>query len=151
MECVYCKYQNTKVVDKRDGDGITRRRRECLKCGKRFTTYERPESIEIIVVKKDGRREPYLREKLTRSIVISCQKRPVSADEIEKLVDFIEAKVKSKKTLEVSSKYMGQLVLKKLKKLDDVAYVRFASVYKNFENLDDFESELNELRLESEN
>ncbi len=141
MKCLYCS-GDTKVIDKRDDDieGITRRRRECLKCKRRFTTYERPE-IEIIVIKKDGNRESYDREKLRKGILKACEKRPVSIEKIEKEISKIEEKLR-KKGKEVESRYIGELVMKSLKKVDKVAYVRFASVYKEFKDIDDFKEVL---------
>jgi len=140
MKCPFCSSIETKVTDKRDSgeEGTTRRRRECLKCERRFTTYERPE-IEIIVIKKDGRREAYDREKIKTGIIKACQKRPISHDKIEKTIDVIEEKLR-KKGKEVDSKVIGELVVKTLKKLDKVAYIRFASVYLNFQDLNDFKS-----------
>jgi transcriptional repressor NrdR len=145
MKCPYCGNAETKVTDKRDSEeeGITRRRRECLKCKRRFTTYERPE-IEIIVVKKDGRREDYNRDKLLQGIIKACEKRPVSRGEIEKTIGEMEEKLR-KKGKEVESKFIGELVMKALKKLDKVAYIRFASVYREFKDVDDFKKELKEV------
>ncbi|HDD72480.1 MAG TPA: transcriptional repressor NrdR [Candidatus Aenigmarchaeota archaeon] len=147
MKCPYCNYPETKVLDKREtGDmGVTRRRRECLKCGKRFTTYERVETVALTVVKKDGRRESFDRNKIIAGILKACEKRPISRDEIERIVDEIEAKLRMCKTIEVSSKDIGELVMRKLKKLDKVAYIRFASVYKEFEDLNSFHEELKKL------
>lgn len=146
MRCIYCEHEETKVVDKRDVKDSTRRRRECLKCKKRFTTYEAPESIDIIVVKKDGRREPYIREKLTKGIKIACQKRPISSDKIEKIISEIENNLKERKSKEVSSKLIGELAMKKLKSLDKVAYIRFASVYRSFGDVKEFEKEVRALK-----
>jgi len=140
MKCPYCSSTKTKVTNKRDSEeeGITRRRRECLKCGRRFTTYERPE-IEIIVVKKDKRREPYNRDKLTSGLTKSCEKRPISCEKIEKIVNEIEEKLR-RKGKEVKSEVIGKLIMQHLKKLDKVAYIRFASVYDDFQGLSDFKS-----------
>ena len=146
MRCLYCEHKETRVVDKRDVKGLTRRRRECLKCRKRFTTYEEPESIDIIVVKKDGRREPYQREKLTKGIKIACQKRPISSDKIEKVISEIENNIKERKSKEVSSKLVGELAMKKLRALDKVAYIRFASVYRSFGDIKEFEKEVRALK-----
>lgn len=137
MRCPYCNFEETKVTNKRDVDEGTRRRRECLKCGKRFTTYERLEPIDIMVVKKDGRREAFSREKLKQGIVKACEKRPVSQEQIEKAVNEIEEKL-AKKGKEVPSKAIGELVMSALKKLDKVAYIRFASVYHEFKDVEDF-------------
>ena len=134
MKCPYCA-GNTKVLDKRENkEGITRRRRECLKCSKRFTTYERIEN-RLVVVKKDQRREPFNHEKLKRGIIKACEKRPISQDKIDKIVVNIEAKLREYKKNEISSKIIGELIISKLKKLDQVAYVRFASVYREFPDL----------------
>jgi len=140
MKCPYCSSTKTKVTDKRDSDeeGITRRRRECLKCGRRFTTYERPE-IETIVVKKDNRREPYNRDKLTFGLVKACEKRPISREKIENVVNEIEEKLR-RKGKEVKSEVIGKLVMQSLKKLDTVAYIRFASVYSDFQDPSDFKN-----------
>jgi len=146
MKCVYCGNKGTKVVDKRDVENSTRRRRECLKCEKRFTTYEAPESVDITVIKKDGRREPYQREKLLKGIRIACQKRPISSEKIETSVFDIENRVKERKSKEVPAKFIGELVMKKLKSLDKVAYIRFASVYRSFEDIKEFEKEVKALK-----
>jgi transcriptional repressor NrdR len=144
MRCPYCNYEETKVTNKRDIDNGTRRRRECLKCGKRFTTHETLEPIDIIVVKKDGRREPFLREKLKSGIVKACEKRPVSIEQIEKVVNEIEEKL-AKKGKEVSSKMVGEYVIMALKKLDKIAYIRFASVYRDFKDINDFKNAVKEI------
>jgi transcriptional repressor NrdR len=144
MRCPYCNYEETKVTNKRDIDNGTRRRRECLKCGKRFTTHETLEPIDIIVVKKDGRREPFLREKLKSGIVKACEKRPVSIEQIEKVVNEIEEKL-AKKGKEVSSKMVGEYVIMALKKLDKIAYIRFASVYREFKDINDFKNAVKEI------
>lgn len=145
MKCPYCGNNDTDVVETRDGEGATRRRRECKKCGKRFTTYERVENVELVVIKKDGRREKFGREKLRKGIVKATEKRPVGVDLIEAIVDEIEQELRGKDTTEVSSKTIGNLVLKKLKKIDKVAYIRFASVYLDFGDLADFEKVIDKL------
>jgi len=145
MECPYCS-NNTKVLDKREsGDGTTRRRRECLgkKCQKRFTTYERIET-NIRVIKKDNRRESYSHDKLLMGIMKACEKRPVSQDAMEKAVADIELKLRAYGS-EIHTKIIGELVMNKLKKLDKVAYVRFASVYRDFQDLGDFKKTIREL------
>jgi len=142
MKCPYC-YSNTKVLDKRESKDATRRRRECLKCKRRFTTYERQET-HILVIKKDKRREPYNREKIKNGILKACEKRPVSQEKIYKSVSEIEDKIKSLGKTEVESKVMGEMVMKKLKSLDEVAYVRFASVYKDFKDVSEFKKALKE-------
>lgn len=139
MQCPYCGHTDTEVVETRDGETALRRRRECKKCQKRFTTYERVENVELVVIKKDNRREKFDREKLRRGIVKATEKRPVSADLIDTIVDEIEHELRSRDSIELSSKHIGNLVLKKLRKIDKVAYVRFASVYLDFESLADFE------------
>jgi transcriptional repressor NrdR len=141
MRCPYCFNEDTKVVDKRDSKDSTRRRRECLKCEKRFTTYEKPE-VNLIVIKKDGRKEDFDRAKLKKGILLSCEKRPsIDEETVEEIVDIIEAKLKRKST-EVDSRIIGEMVMKKLLKLDKVAYVRFASVYRSFGDVKDLEKEL---------
>ncbi|MBM3200218.1 transcriptional repressor NrdR [Candidatus Woesearchaeota archaeon] len=148
MRCPYCKSTETKVVDKRETQDqkSTRRRRECLKCKKRFTTYERIEQSDLIVIKKDNRREPFSREKLKSGIVKACQKRPVSYESIENVLNEIESQLRKKNKAEVTSKEIGELVMKKLKKLDKVAYIRFASVYREFQDIRSFEKELKSLK-----
>ncbi|MEM2974284.1 MAG: transcriptional regulator NrdR [Candidatus Micrarchaeia archaeon] len=147
MKCPYCGHTETSVVDSRDANGLSavRRRRECVKCGKRFTTYERIESVELAVIKKDGRREPFNREKIMAGIIKACEKRPISHDKIEKAVDEIEMELRKKDTKEVPSSLIGELVMKKLKRLDKVAYIRFASVYREFADVEDFRKELKRL------
>lgn len=145
MKCPYCGNNDADVVETRDGEGATRRRRECKKCEKRFTTYERVENVELVVVKKDDRREKFDREKLRKGLIKATEKRPVGVDLIEKIVDEIEQELRGKDTTEVNSKTIGNLVLKKLKKIDKVAYVRFASVYLDFGDLADFEKVIDKL------
>lgn len=144
MICPFCANALTKVVDKREGtDGkTTRRRRECTKCGRRFTTFERVETLDLLVIKKDSRRESFDRLKLRSGIIKACEKRPVSAGEIEKIIDEVEADLRKTGVNEVSSKKIGELVIRRLKKLDEVAYIRFASVYRQFADVGDFEREL---------
>ena len=147
MICPFCAHNFTRVVDKREGpDGkTTRRRRECQKCGRRFTTFERVETLDLLVIKKDGKREIFDRVKLRGGIIKACEKRPVSAEEIERIVDEAEAELRKINVSEVSSKKIGELVIKRLKKLDEIAYIRFASVYRQFADLSDFEKELTKL------
>jgi len=142
--CPFCASDATKVVDKREGvDGkTTRRRRECIKCGRRFTTFERVETLDLLIVKKDGKREAFDRSKLRSGIIKSCEKRPVAAEDIERVIDEIEAELRKNSGDEVSSKKVGELVIKKLRKLDEIAYIRFASVYRQFADIGDFEKEL---------
>lgn len=144
MICPYCRNEETKVVDKRDAEGITRRRRECLKCEKRFSTLEKVESVQIRVIKKDGRREEFDKEKMRRGIERACEKRPISAEMIEKMMTNIEEKLR-KMGREVKSTVIGELVSKELKKVDKVAYIRFASVYREFADIGDFKKEINEI------
>lgn len=147
MKCPYCESQETEVVETRDSEdlAVTRRRRECIKCQKRFTTYERVENIPLLVIKKDGRREPFLREKLRAGLIKACEKRPVSIDLIESLIDEIERELRGKETTEISSKTIGNITLRKLKKIDKVAYLRYASVYLDFSDLSDFEEVIEKL------
>lgn len=143
MKCAYCGFKNTKVIDKRENNdlSVTRRRRECLKCNKRFTTYEKVELSDFYVIKKDGTRERFEREKLEKGIERAFEKRPISKDKINKMVDDIETNLR-KKGKEVKSSIIGELVIKKIQKLDKVAYVRFASVYKDFKDVSDFSKEV---------
>ena len=147
MICPFCASDATKVVDKREGDGgkTTRRRRECQKCSRRFTTFERVQTLDLLVVKKDGKREVFDRLKLRGGIIKSVEKRPVSAQDVEKIIDEIEAELRKSGKQELPSKQIGDLVIKKLKKLDEVAYIRFASVYRQFTDISDFEKELSKL------
>jgi transcriptional repressor NrdR len=144
MRCPYCGHLEDKVVDSREaGDGqATRRRRECLGCSRRFTTYERIEEILPSVVKKDGRREPFDRKKILEGLTRACQKRPVSAAQIEALISAVERHVQELGEKEVPSRVVGEAVMARLRELDPVAFVRFASVYRAFEDVGDFMSEL---------
>lgn len=143
MKCIYCG-KSTRVTDKRESPEGTRRRRECLKCKKRFTTYEKPYEKEIIVVKKDGRRERFMEEKLRLGLIKACEKRPVPMEQIDKVVEEIKEKL-LKKSKEVKSVEIGEMIMNKLKKLDKVAYIRFASVYRDFQDVMDFKKEIKEL------
>jgi transcriptional repressor NrdR len=145
MQCPFCPSQDDKVIDSRSSkDGYEiRRRRECETCGRRFTTYERVEESLPVVVKKDGRREPFDRLKLLRGLRAACTKRPVPLGDLEKLAELIERELEAGK--EVPSQDIGELVLPKLRALDDVAYVRFASIYRSFRDIDEFMSELSAL------
>jgi transcriptional repressor NrdR len=147
MKCPVCYYQDTKVVDSRVGsDGLSiRRRRECLKCGFRFSTYEELEILDLTVVKRDGRREAYNREKLTRGLKRALEKRPITEDRFKKLLISIERDIQVLKKDEVTSDQIGQIVMKNMKKTDKVAYIRFASVYQSFKDLAEFKKELNKL------
>lgn len=148
MKCPYCNYEETQVIDTRETENLeaTRRRRECLKCNKRFTTYERVEEADIVVVKKDGKRERFERKKLMGGILKACEKRNIPLEKIEKLVDDVESDLRKRDSVEVESKVIGEIAMKKLKALDKVAYIRFASVYREFEDIDRFEEELEKLQ-----
>ncbi len=141
MICPFCLHQETKVTDKRDVGKITRRRRECLKCEKRFSTYENVELDEIKVIKKSGDKQAFDRNKVIRGIIKACEKRPVSEEVIEKMVSRIEGKIRKRGKI-VKSSYIGELVSNELKKTDKVAYIRFASVYRDFADLSDFKKEI---------
>ena len=143
MKCLYCE-ADTKVTDKRESGDGTRRRRECLKCKKRFTTYEKPAETDIFIVKKDGRRERFSRDKLKIGLMKACEKRNVSLEKIEKVIDEIEEKLRKKKK-KVKSDMIGKMVMNKLKKLDKIAYIRFASVYRDFQDIQEFKEEMKEL------
>ena len=144
MRCPFCSAGQSKVVEKRDAEdhALIRRRRECLKCGKRYTTYERIEENPLIIIKKDKSREHFNREKLRMGLVKACEKRPVPHEKIIKVVNEIEAELKTRKSPEIKSREIGELVMKKLRELDEVAYVRFASVYKRFRDIEDFKKEI---------
>ena len=144
MRCPFCYNMESKVVDSRPTDeGLTiRRRRECIKCGKRFTTYEKIEQLPVFVVKKDGRRESFDRDKILRGLVKACEKRPVSLKELEALVQEIEKQIFNSLEQEITSQQIGQMVMERLKKLDEVAYVRFSSVYSQFMDINSFMEEL---------
>ena len=146
MRCPFCNSEKTEVTDKRDTEGETRRRRECLKCKKRFTTYEKIESKNLRVIKKDGSRELFDSEKIKRGIIKACEKRHVSLDKIDNAVHEIESKLRGSNKKEISSKIIGELVMKALKKLDEVAYIRFASVYREFKDINDFKKQIKELK-----
>ncbi|MCX6740130.1 MAG: transcriptional regulator NrdR [Candidatus Parcubacteria bacterium] len=145
MKCPVCNYQETKVVDSREGsDGITiRRRRECLKCGFRFSTYEQVELLELTVIKRDGRKEAYEREKLENGLKKAFEKRPIGGEDFRILVNKIERNIQARKKNEITSQEVGELVTKELKKKDPVAYIRFVSVYRSFKDLETFQREIN--------
>ena len=142
MDCPYCSNNALKVTDKRESPDGIRRRRECLKCKKRFTTYEKIVRSEFNVIKKDGNREKFSREKLEKGIDKAFEKRPVSKDKIDKMIDDIEDHLRKKGKKEIKSSVIGEIIMKKIKKLDNVAYIRFASVYRDFQDVDDFKKEL---------
>ena len=146
MKCPYCGFQESKVVDSRPADdGSIRRRRECLQCERRFTTYETVESLPMVVIKKDGSRQTFDRSKVLRGIQRSCEKRPVPVAEMERMTTEIEQELQNNLEREISTELVGEMVMDKLKKADEVAYVRFASVYRQFKDINTFMSELNKL------
>lgn len=151
MRCPYCSYSESKVIDSRPAEeGTTiRRRRECLSCGKRFTTYEIMERLPLLVIKRDGSRQSFDRMKVIGGMVKACEKRPVPVDEIERVADEIEQELQSSLEREVSSAQIGEMIMDRLKDLDQVAYVRFASVYRQFKDINTFLDELNKLLKES--
>ncbi|HEX9601390.1 MAG TPA: transcriptional regulator NrdR [Mariniflexile sp.] len=152
MKCPYCDSESHSVLESRTSDdGINasvRRRRECDKCGKRFTTYERIEGVDLTVIKKDGKREPFDREKIRKGLIKATWKRPITMDQIEDLITEVELMLRRRKSTEIKSWDIGNLVINRLKKLDPVAYLLFATVYKDFGDLKDFEEEIKELKIE---
>ena len=148
MRCPSCSHPETKVVDSRPTeDGVSiRRRRECLDCGHRFTTYERLSDSPLLVLKSDGSTEAYDRQKLFRGVLIACAKRPIGSEVISSIIDDIESELRAKSRGEIPSKELGDMALERLAKTDDVAYIRFASVYKDFKNVDEFARALEALR-----
>ena len=144
MQCPYCDFEDTKVIDSRlsETKDAVRRRRECLSCGKRFTTYERREPLRLMVVKRDGEREPFDRAKLHAGLVKACAKQRVSDEDVEFIVDEVEAELRDRRRHEVTSRRIGDMVLIRLRRLDMVAYLRFASVYRQYTDVDQFRSEL---------
>ena len=150
MKCPYCGYQESKVVDSRHSeDGLSiRRRRECLSCQKRFTTYETVESLPIVVIKKDGSRQSFDRQKVLRGMIRACEKRPVALAELERIADEIEQELQNSMEREIRTEVIGEKVMERLRKVDQVAYVRFASVYRQFKDIDTFMAELNKLLAE---
>ena len=150
MKCPFCGHDNTRVIDSRPADenNSIRRRRVCDECGKRFTTYEKVETIPLIVIKKDNNRETYDRSKIEAGVLRACHKRPVSANQITRLVDEVETEIFNKEEKEIPSQVIGELVMDRLKSLDAVAYVRFASVYREFKDINTFMDELNKLLTE---
>ncbi|MEK6913799.1 MAG: transcriptional regulator NrdR [Nanoarchaeota archaeon] len=145
MDCPYCSHNESKVTDKRESPEGVRRRRECLKCGKRFTTYEKVSREDISVIKKDGRREKFNREKLDIGIHRAFEKRPVAKEKIDKMINEIEEQIRKRGKKEVKTSEIGELVMKKIKKMDNVAYIRFASVYRDFQDINDFKQEIKKL------
>tara|TARA_B100001029_G_scaffold175742_1_gene177615 strand:- start:6483 stop:6929 length:447 start_codon:yes stop_codon:yes gene_type:complete len=145
MNCPYCNLKDIKVIESRESSDSIRRRRECLKCSKRFTTYEKIQISSKIVIKNDFTKEPFSLDKLEKSVRIACTKRPVEKEGINKLILEVEKEVNSLNQPTIESKKIGEMVINKLRALDDVAYIRFASVYKDFKDLSNFENELNQL------
>lgn len=147
MKCPYCEWLDSKVIDSRPAEegASVRRRRECNQCGKRFTTYEKLEVAPILVVKKDGRREPFDSDKILKGLMKACEKRPISIEEIEQLVRQIEKQINADLVREINSEQIGEMIMDKLSRLDEVAYVRFASVYRQFKDINTFMEELNKL------
>lgn len=150
MKCPYCSYEESKVIDSRSADDGTRirRRRECLKCGKRFTTHEIIETLPLIVVKRDKSRETFDRNKLTNGLLRACEKRPVSVEQIENIVNYIESKLQASLDREVTTNAIGEMAMEQLKGIDEVSYVRFASVYRQFKDINTFMEELNKLLMD---
>jgi len=142
MDCPYCSHTKSKVTDKRKSPQGVRRRRECLKCKKRFTTYEKTERGDLYIIKKNGQREKFNRDKLEIGIEKAFEKRPVARDKIQKMINEVEEQLRKRGKKEVKSSIIGDLVSKKIKRLDKVAYIRFASVYRDFEDIQDFKKEL---------
>ncbi len=151
MKCPFCSHENTRVIDSRPADenNSIRRRRVCDECGKRFTTYEKVETIPLIVIKKDNNRETYDRSKIEAGILRACHKRPISVDQINSLVDAVETSVFNREEKEISSGVIGEMVMNKLKDLDTVAYVRFASVYREFKDINTFLDELKKVMIQT--
>ena len=147
MKCPYCGHPESKVIDSRPADenASIRRRRECLSCAKRFTTYETVESLPIVVIKKDGSRQSFDRQKVLRGMIRACEKRPVPLAELERIADEIEQELQSALEREITTEQVGEMVMKRLKDVDEVAYVRFASVYRQFKDIDTFMQELTKL------
>lgn len=147
MRCPFCGHAEDRVIDSRPSEegAAIRRRRECISCGSRFTTYEKIENLPLLVIKKDGTRQPFDREKLISGIIKSCEKRPVSTAQVENLVNAIEAQTQNALKREISSREIGEMVMEGLKNIDEVAYVRFASVYRQFRDVNSFLEELNEM------
>lgn len=147
MRCPFCSFEESKVVDSRSTDDNTtiRRRRECLRCNKRYTTYEKVEDIPILVVKRDSTRENFNKEKIVNGLIIACQKRPISRKQIEELAEDIEKAISNKMITEVESKIIGEMVMERLKEIDEISYVRFASVYRQFKDINTFLEEIKNL------
>lgn len=151
MQCPHCSHEDQKVIDSRDSkEGAEiRRRRECLKCKRRFTTYERIEDVLPVIIKKDNRREPFIRDKIIGGLRMACKKRPVSASRVEKIADKIEQLLQERGDKEVPSAWIGEMIMRELHALDEVAYVRFASVYRQFRDIEEFMNEISGLLKEN--
>lgn len=147
MKCPFCTYEESKVVDSRSTEDNTtiRRRRECLSCNKRYTTYEKVEDIPVLVVKRDLTRETFNKEKIINGLIIACQKRPISRKQIEEIADDIEKNISNKMITEVESKAIGEMIMERLKAIDEISYVRFASVYRQFKDINTFLEEIKNL------
>ena len=150
MKCPYCGHPESKVIDSRPADenASIRRRRECLSCARRFTTYETVESLPMVVIKKDGSRQSFDRQKMLRGMIRACEKRPVTLAELERIADEIEQELQNSMEREIRTEVIGEKVMERLRKVDQVAYVRFASVYRQFKDIDTFMAELNKLLAE---
>ena len=149
LKCPFCFFDESKVVDSRSTDDNTtiRRRRECSSCGRRYTTYEKIEDIPILVVKRDSTRENFNKEKIVNGLIIACQKRPVSRKQIEEIAEDIEKKISNKMLTEIESETIGEMVMEKLKEIDEISYVRFASVYRQFKDINTFLEEITRLMI----
>ncbi len=145
MNCPFCSATDSRVIDTRDAEGGIRRRRECAGCGRRFTTYERVAPLRLMVIKQDGRREPFDRDKILRGIQIACAKRPVDTAAVEELVSGIESELYHRGSREVTSREIGEMVMQNLRKLDEVAYIRFATIYRRFADVEDLADEIESL------
>lgn len=152
MKCPFCNEQDTKVIDSRpaDDNSSIRRRRQCERCGKRFTTYEKLETVPLMVIKKDNTRENYDRSKIEKGVLQSCHKRPISPQQINDLIDEIEGQIFAMEEKEIATSLIGELVMEKLQEIDEVAYVRFASVYREFKDVDSFMQEIEKLLKKQE-
>ena len=149
MKCPFCGFEESKVVDSRstDDNSTIRRRRECTKCNKRYTTYEKIEDIPVLVIKRDLARENFNKEKIINGLIIACQKRPVSRKQIEEIAEDIEKKISNKMLTEIESETIGEMVMEKLKEIDEISYVRFASVYRQFKDINTFLEEITRLMI----
>jgi transcriptional repressor NrdR len=145
MNCPFCASPNSRVIDTRSAEGGIRRRRECEDCGRRFTTYERVAPLRLMVIKQDGRREPFDRDKILKGIQIACAKRPIATEDIEELVSGIESELYHRGSREVTSREIGEMVMYSLRRLDEVAYIRFATIYRRFADVEDLADEIENL------